>query len=112
MFAMSLIGGIFGILASIIVMALGKVADFIGFDSSVTLLGFLALLFSVLGIVAGTMAKTRTKLAGWLLLVAGIGGFVCISMYFIVTGILYIIAGLMGVFAKTAKASDSQQAVS
>jgi hypothetical protein len=102
MMAMGIIGGIFGILASILAMTVGGIGSAVGADgaNSVMGLGFVAMLFSVLGIIAGTIAKSKTKLAGILLLVSGIAGFICISLFFIISGILFIVAGLIGIFAK------------
>jgi hypothetical protein len=107
MMAMGIIGGVFGIIAGILAMSIGGVGSAFGADgaNAVVGLGFAAMLFSILGIIAGAIAKSRPKLAGSLLLVSGIAGFICISLFFIISGILFIVAGLMGIFTKSKKNS-------
>lgn len=102
MLAMGIIGGVFGIIASILAMTVGGIGSAFGADGADTVvgLGFAALLFSILGIIAGSIAKTKTKLAGYLLLLSGIAGFICISLFWIISGILFIVSGLIGIFAK------------
>lgn len=102
MLAMGIIGGVFGIIAAIIAMMVGGVGAAFGASGahSIVGLGFGAMLFSILGIIGGAIAKAKTKLAGWLLLISGIAGFICISAFFIISGILFIVAGLIGVFSK------------
>lgn len=105
MLVMGIIGGVFGILASIFAMTVGGLGSAFGAEGGDQIigLGFAAMLFSILGIIAGAIAKSKRKLAGWLLLISGIAGFICISMFFTISGILFIVAGLMGVFSKNEK---------
>ena len=63
-------------------------------------LGWVAILFSVVGIVASVIVKNKPKLAGIMFLVAGIGGLICISMAYILPAILLIIAGIMALVRK------------
>jgi len=108
MLVMGIIGGIFGIIASILAMTLGGLVTVFGADgSSVVGLGFVAMLFSILGIVGSAISKNRTKLAGYFLLISGIGGFICISWFWIITGILFIISGLMGILSKGNKTNSA-----
>lgn len=99
---MSIIGGVFGIISSILAMFIGGVGSAFSADGAdqVVALGFVAMLFSILGIVAGSISKNKQKLSGWLLLVAGIGGFISISMFYIISAILFVVSGLMGILAK------------
>lgn len=105
MFAMGIIGGIFGILASILALFIGGVGEAFGAEdaSSVTGLGWGALLLSILGIIGASISKSKPKLAGALMLVSGIGGFICISLFYLISGILFIVAGFIGVFSKKKK---------
>jgi len=102
MFAMGLVGGIFGIIASLIAMFIGGVDAALSSTgtSSVTGLAISALLFSILGIVGAALSKSKPKVAGWLMLVSGIAGFISISMFYILSGVLFIVAGFMGIFSK------------
>lgn len=103
MLAMGIIGGVFGIIASILAMTLGGIGSAFEADGAnqIVGLGFAAMLFSILGIIGGSIAKSKTKLAGIFLLVSGVGGFICISLFYTISGILFIVAGLIGVFSKT-----------
>ncbi|CAI6067947.1 hypothetical protein PAECIP112173_02057 [Paenibacillus sp. JJ-100] len=102
MFAMGLIAGIFGIIASIVALMIGGIdaAFSDSGTSSVTGLAISALLFSILGIVGSAMSNSKPKLAGWFMLVSGIAGFISISMFYILSGVLFIVAGFMGVLSK------------
>ncbi|OAB35870.1 hypothetical protein PMSD_12780 [Paenibacillus macquariensis subsp. defensor] len=105
MFAMGLIAGIFGIIASILAMFIGGIdAAFSDSGTSqITGLAIAALLFSILGIVGSAFAKSKPKLSGWLMLISGIAGFVSISMFYILSGVLFIIAGFMGILSQKKK---------
>ncbi|WP_433945680.1 DUF4064 domain-containing protein [Paenibacillus sp. SN-8-1] len=111
MFAMGLIAGIFGIIASIIALMVGGVdaAFSSSGTSSITGLGISALIFSILGIVASALTKSKPKLAGWLMLVSGVGGVISISMFYILSGVLFVVGGFMGILSK--KKPDPQQNV-
>ena len=99
---MGIIGGVFGILASILAMTVGGIGSAFDAEGSdqVIGLGFAAMLFSILGIIGGSISKSKKKLAGYLLLISGVAGFICISLFYIISGILFIVSGLMGVFSK------------
>lgn len=102
MFVMGLIAGIFGIIASLIAMFVGGLGSALSVSgsSSVTGLGIAALLLSILGIVGAALSKSKPKLAGWFMLVSGVGGFISISMFYILSGVLFVVAGFMGVLSK------------
>ncbi|NGZ73906.1 DUF4064 domain-containing protein [Saccharibacillus alkalitolerans] len=102
MFAMGLVGGIFGIIAAIVAMLIGGVdaAFSESGTSQITGLAVSALLFSILGIIGSAFSKSKPKLAGWLMLISGIAGFISISMFYILSGVLLIVAGFMGIFSK------------
>ncbi|WP_327194766.1 DUF4064 domain-containing protein [Paenibacillus larvae] len=77
---------------------------------SVGTLGFVAILFSILGIIGAAMSKAKPKLAGIFMVVAGIGGFISVSMLYILSAVLLIIGGCMGLFKKTDKAAPTESA--
>ncbi|OMG02699.1 hypothetical protein BK146_00985 [Paenibacillus sp. FSL R7-0333] len=108
MFAMGLIGGITGIIASLLAMAIGGVdaAFSDSGTSSITGLAVSALLFSILGIVGSAFSKSKPKLAGYLMLVSGVAGAISISLFYVLSGVLLIVAGFMGVLSKK-KAGNS-----
>ncbi|SMF89037.1 Protein of unknown function [Paenibacillus uliginis N3/975] len=102
MFAMGLIAGIFGIIAAIFAIFVGGVDAAFSSDgtSSIFGLGVSAMLFSILGIVGAAMSKPKPKVAGVLMVISGIAGFISISFFYILSGILFIIGGFMGILGK------------
>lgn len=99
-FVLGLIGGIFGILFALAAMFIGEIeAAFTG-SSEIIGLGWSAIAFSVLGIIGSIRVKSNSKLGGWLMIIAAIGGLISISMFYILSFILLLIAGIMGVVRK------------
>lgn len=109
MFAMGLTGGIFGIIAGILAIFIGGVGSALGASGaeSVGTLGTLAIFFSILGIIGAAMSKAKPKLAGIFMVIAGIGGFISVSMFYILSAVLLIVGGCMGLFKKTNKTTPS-----
>jgi hypothetical protein len=101
-FVLGLIGGIFGATSAVIAMFIGGVdAAFSSTGTSDIIgLGILALILSILGIVGASIVKMKSVLGGIFMLIAAIGGIICISAFYILPGVLLGIAGLMGVIRK------------
>lgn len=101
-FILGLIGGIFGIISALMALFIGSAATAIGASggSSVSCLGIVALILSILGLVGGCIVKSKTKLAGIFMIVAAVGGFICVSMFYILPGILLLIGGIMALVKK------------
>jgi hypothetical protein len=101
-FVLGLIGGILGIFGSLIALAVGGFGGAVGAEGATTVigLGWLGILFSVIGIVGSALVKSKLRLGGALMTVSAIGGVVSISFAYIPSFILLIIAGLMGLFKK------------
>lgn len=101
-FVLGLIGGIFGIIAGIMAMTVGGLASAFSADgaSTVSNLGIGAILLSVLGIVGAVIVRTKGKLGGLFMTIAAIGGIICVSYFYILSGILLIIPGIMGLVKK------------
>src|SRR5699024_10083859 len=104
-FVLELVGGMHGILAAILAIFIGGVcAAFAASDSdSIIGLGFSALLASVLGIVGAALVKGKPKVGSLLMFIAGIWGIISISAFYVVSGILLIIAAIIGLFIKNNK---------
>lgn len=102
-FVLGLLGGIFGIISALMALFIGGIDA--TFNSSGTSdiigLGWAAVFLSVLGIVGSVVVKGKAKLGGWFMVIAAVGGIICISMFYILPGILLLIGGLMGVFRKS-----------
>jgi hypothetical protein len=102
MFAMGLIAGIFGILAALLAMLIGGIGGAFNAAGAGGIVGLAvaALLFSIFGIIGASISKSKPKLAGTFMLISGVAGFVCISLFYIISGILFIVAGFIGIFTK------------
>ena len=94
---LGIIGGIFGILSAILALMVGGLGGALGASGagSVVGLGFAALLISIVGLVGGAISNEHLKAGGIIMLVCGIGGFIAISAFYIVAGLLLIIGGII-----------------
>ena len=86
-FVLGLLGGIFGFGGSFIALAVGGVGKFFGASgaSTISSLGWLALLFSILAIVGSVVVRHKPKLGGVFMLISAIGGLISISFFFILS---------------------------
>ncbi|HDX9614390.1 TPA: DUF4064 domain-containing protein [Bacillus toyonensis] len=101
-FVLGLIGGIFGILCAFIALFIGGLGSALEADGANTVigLGWGAVALFVLGIVGSVMVRSKAKVGGIIMTVAAIGGFICISLIYLLPGVLLLISGLMGIFRK------------
>ncbi|HDR4368829.1 DUF4064 domain-containing protein [Bacillus cereus group sp. BfR-BA-01453] len=101
-FVLGLIGGIFGILCAFIALFIGGLGSALEADGANTVigLGWGAVGLSILGIVGSVMVRSKAKAGGIMMTVAAIGGFICISVIYLLPGVLLLIGGLMGIFRK------------
>lgn len=101
-FVLGLIGGIFGILCAFIALFIGGLGSALEADGANTVigLGWGAVALSVLGIVGSVVVRSKAKVGGIMMTVAAIGGFICISLIYLLPGVLLLIGGLMGIFRK------------
>src|ERR1035437_10278852 len=99
---LGIIGGIIGLFAAGAAIAIGGVGTAVGANQAgmVVSLGFAAIGLSVLGIVGAALALAKPKLAGVLMIIAGIGGFIAVSIAYIVAGPLLLIGGLFALLAR------------
>jgi len=101
-FVLGLLGGIFGFIAAVIALAIGGVGGALGASgaSTISTLAGVAILFAILGIVGSAIVKSKAKLGGTFMLVSAIGGLICISFFYLLSFVLLLIAGLMGLIKK------------
>jgi hypothetical protein len=99
---LGIVGGVFGIIFGIVAMLVGGMGAALGAEGGATVgvLGFIAILLAVAAIVGGALASNHRIAAIVLLLVPTVGGFICISAFWILPGILLLVGGLLEVFAK------------
>ncbi|WP_144513692.1 DUF4064 domain-containing protein [Bacillus mycoides] len=101
-FVLGLIGGIFGIICAFIALLIGGMGAAFEAEGANTIigLGWGAVGLSILGIVGSVMVRGKAKVGGIMMTVAAIGGFICISIVYLLPGVLLLIGGLMGIFRK------------
>ena len=101
-FVLGLLGGIFGFFAAILALTFGGLGGAFGAEGASTIvgLGWSAMAFSILGIIGSVVVKSKAKVGGGIMIVSAVGGVVSISMFYILSFILLLIAGIMGVFKK------------
>ncbi|MGG0721896.1 DUF4064 domain-containing protein [Bacillus mycoides] len=101
-FVLGLIGGIFGVICAFIALMIGGMGAAFEAEGANTIigLGWSAVGLSILGIVGSVMVRSKAKVGGIMMTIAAIGGFICISIFYLLPGVLLLIGGLMGIFRK------------
>jgi len=99
-FVLGLIGGIFGFGGALFAILFGAVDQAVSGSSEVSGMGWGAFLFSILAIIGAVVVKFKAKAGGVLMLVSGIGGLICISLFYALPALLLVIGGLMGILRK------------
>jgi hypothetical protein len=94
---LGIIGGMVGLIAAGVALGVGALANATGAQggNTVVYLGWAALALSGLGIVGGALALAKPRAASVLMLIAGIGGLVAISLAYVVSGPLLIVGGVL-----------------
>lgn len=98
---LGIVGGVIGIIAALAAMLVGGVGSAFAAEGAgeVTGLGFSAFFVAVAAIVGGALAYKATT-ASWIILLAtGIIGFIVISLFWILSGILLIVGGVLELIA-------------
>ena len=91
-----IIGSIFGIIGGVFAMMFGTFTK-----DGIGMMGFSAIVASVCGIIGAILALKKDKTGGWLMIIASVWGLISISMFYILSFILLLIAGLVVTFSKT-----------
>lgn len=101
-FVLGLIGSILGIICAFIALLIGGMGAAFEAEGANTIigLGWGAVGLSILGIVGSVMVRSKAKGGGIMMTVAAIGGFICISIFYLLPGVLLLIGGLMGILRK------------
>ncbi len=94
---LAILGGVFGIIGGLFAVGVGGLQQTGSGATQMNVggLGWSAIAFSALAIVAAFFVRSRSKLAGWLLIISAVGGLISISFFYILPFILLLIAGLM-----------------
>lgn len=101
-FIFGLIGGIIGFICALAALFIGGIGEAFNAEGAETVgnLGVAAIVFSIIAIIGAALVKSKPKFAGVLFVISAIGGFISISMFYILPGILILIAGIMALFKK------------
>lgn len=112
-FVLGLIGGLVGIVLSLLVvlgggaiasLGLGVGEDVVG--GAIMLTGILAIVASVLGIVGSIVVRKKAVVGGIIMIIAAVGGFICLSTGYLIPAIILAVAGLLGIFRKVEAAGS------
>jgi hypothetical protein len=87
-------GGVFGILGGIIALAAGSFSPYVGGDTELCWFGAGAIISSISGIV-GRVFDKKPKVGGTLMIVAAIGILISISLFGVLSCILFLVGGIL-----------------
>jgi hypothetical protein len=94
---LGVVGGVFGLIAALLALGIGGIGSATGQQGGGQIigLGWSAFAFCILGFLGSGLAMGKPKLGAVLLLVAGLGFFISISWFAIITAPLFLIAALL-----------------
>ncbi|WP_079478839.1 hypothetical protein [Halobacillus salinus] len=99
---LGILGGLFGFGAASFALFIGAVDESLNGATEISALGKTAFFFSIIAIAGGILVQFKPKLAGWLMLVSGVGLVIAISLFGVLPALFLIAAGLMGIVRKEA----------
>jgi hypothetical protein len=98
---LGILGGILGMFGGFFASFMGAMGkSFSGDSGGLGGLGVSAFIFSTLGIISACLVYSKTKFAGWALIISAVGIIISISMFGIIPGIMFLIAGIMTLVKK------------
>lgn len=100
---LGVLGGIAGLIGAIFALLVGGLGTVFRAEGASTIvnLGWIAIFLSILGIVGGAIASRNADASGVCMLLSGVGGFLAISMSYIIAGPLLIIGGILALARKS-----------
>ena len=93
-----LIGSFAGFAGSVIALLAGGVAGALGDDetgSAIAIAAFVALVFSVVGLVGAALSIAKPRLAAGMMVASALAGVIAISLGYIAATVLLLIAALL-----------------
>lgn len=99
---LGVIGGFFGLLggiAAVMIGSMGQAFNFAGY-SDIMILGIVAIIVSITGIIGAVIVKNNRKLGGMLMMLSGIIGFICIFVFYIIGGFFLVLGGVLALVRK------------
>jgi hypothetical protein len=108
---LGVIGGVFGIFASIFALGVGGLGSAVGSQGASTVigLGWSAMFFCLLGFLGSGLAMAKPKAAALLLLISALGFIVSVSAFAVVTGPLFLIASLLAFLGRGPRQKEVAQ---
>ncbi len=98
---LGVIGGIAGLLGALFALFVGGIGATFGAKDGgeIMWLGLSSLLLSLIGITGGALGIAKPKAAGYMMLLAGIGGLITVSAAYVIGGPLLIVGGILALAA-------------
>ncbi len=106
-FILGLTGGIMGILFFIFTIFIDNLSKTLKVEGAngIIVLNWLPIILSVIEIIGCLIVTFNAKIGGFLMIIAAIGGVICITLFYLLPGALLLISGSMSIFVKKSKNS-------
>lgn len=93
---LGIIGGIVGVIAGFAAAIVGGAGVLLAADMGVVIwLGAIGVVLGAIGVFGATVAESNPRMSMALMLVAGLGGFVAVSLFWLLPGLLLIVAAIV-----------------
>jgi hypothetical protein len=101
-------GGVFGIIFGALGMTIGGAGVAFGSDklAVVTAVSVVAMVLAMAGIAGAILVDKNAMMSGLLMLIPGAAGFACITIFWILPGILLIVGGVIAFIARGRESED------
>jgi hypothetical protein len=108
---LGIVGGVFGILGALLAMMVGGLGAAFDAEGSASIvgLGFAAVFLGVLGIVGGSLARSRPSVGALLQLIAGLAGFVAVSAMWLIGGPLLLVGAILAWIGRPRESATSAE---
>ncbi len=99
--SLGILGGLFALVGTVLTLTSAGVGGVFGTTGSgqALVLGIIGLIFALLGLTGAVLSLARPTTAGFLMLVAAIGGTIAITGAFLFGGLLLLVGGVLALFA-------------
>jgi hypothetical protein len=93
---LGLFGGISGLFGAFLVIGMGRLgeASEVPEASDFIILGYAAVVFSIIGIIGAVLVGSKTKAAGWLMIISAYGGLISTGFSFLLPFMLVLFGGI------------------
>lgn len=92
--SLGILGGVFGLLGGIFAIFMGA------FASDLAMLGFSAILASIIGIIGAVLVLKNPKYAGIVLIISGVWLLLSISFAGVIGAVFLVLSGVLAIFRK------------